>query len=437
MRAVQVCRDVPLGRRPRDLCEGFAGFAICDTACSAGVTQCGATLQKPSYVRHASWTSRNSMLQSPLVTFLQKSRRQLMIALVAGVVLGCFFGAIVFSLIAAPTILSVAFGPSPTPTHTATFTPTQTSTPTMTATFTPTPLPTATFTSTPLPTVTRTAAATRVAAATATRAPTRAVALHFMVGRPVPPNVAMIAPDPIYLYGTTRYGDLDVHHGEEFENPIGTPLYAVADGTVVVAGSDVQPICGDNGKTVCGRDTSPDSGGYYGKLVVIQLARDYQGQRVFALYGHMNQISVQKGDAVKQGSVIGNIGSSGVALGPHVHFEVRLGVNDYAHTRNPILWMTPLPGRGSLAGRYLDANDNPIRGAIVNFYRASGDFLFATETYSRDRWPLVNDDDEIGENFAMGDLPVGEYLIKIQGQQFAQRVTIQDGKLSVVDIGVP
>src|SRR3972149_2837466 len=264
---------------------------------------------------------------------------------------------------AAPAILRVAFGPSPTPTHTATLTPTQTSTPTMTATFTP--LPTATFTPTPKPSATRTATTPRTGAATATRVPARTVANHFMMGRPVPSNVAMIAPDPIYLYGTTRYGDLDVHHGEEFENPTGTSLYAVSDGTVVVAGSDVQPICGDNGKTVCGRDTSPDSGGYYGKLVVIQLARDYQGQRVFALYGHMNQITVQKGDVVKQGNAIGTIGSSGVALGPHVHFEVRLGVNDYYHTRNPILWMTPLPGRGSLAGRYLDANDKPIRGAIV------------------------------------------------------------------------
>lgn len=365
-------------------------------------------------------------------------RRQLIIAMGVGVVIGCIFGAIVFSLMAAPTILRAAFIASPTPTSTLTFTPMPTNTSTPTATYTPTALPT----STPLPAATRTAIATRSTSATPTRsgptstpAPTRVIAQHFMVGRPVASGVVMNSPDPIYLYGTTRFGDLDVHHGEEFENPIGTTLYAVADGTVVVAGSDVQPICGDNGKTVCGRDTSPDSGGYYGKLVVIQLARDYQGQRLFALYGHMNQFAVQKGDVVKQGDVIGTIGSSGVALGPHVHFEMRLGVNDYGHTRNPILWMTPLPGRGSLAGRYDDANGNPIRGAVINIYRGNGDFLFATETYSRDKWPAVNDDDEIGENFAAGDLPVGEYVIKIQGQQFAQRVTIQAGKLSFVDIG--
>ncbi len=243
-------------------------------------------------------------------------------------------------------------------------------------------------------------------------------------------------PDPTYLYGTTRFNDLDVHHGEEFENPIGTPLYAVADGTVVTAGSDDQPICGNDGKSVCGR--SLESSGFYGKLIVIQLSRLFNGQRVFALYGHLNQINVSKGDQVKQGDAIGNIGMSGIALGPHVHFEIRLDVNDYAHTRNPILWMTPLPGRGSLAGRYLDAKGNPVRGAIVNIFRADNNvFLFSTETYGNDKWPDVNSDDSLGENFAMGDLPAGDYTIHVSGQPFAARVAVQEGKLSFVEIGAP
>jgi murein DD-endopeptidase MepM/ murein hydrolase activator NlpD len=294
---------------------------------------------------------------------------------------------------------------------------------------------TATPTETAVPTVARIATATRPPVPNVTRAATRTIAQHFLVGRPVAPSATMIVPDPIYLYGTTRRGDLDVHHGEEFENPTGTPLYAVADGTIVVAGGDDQPICGDDGFTLCGRPV--DSGGYYGKLVVLQLSKTFIGRRVFALYGHMNSFAVKSGDLVKSGDPIGTIGSTGVALGPHVHFEIRLDVNDYAHTRNAILWMTPLAGRGSLAGRYSDAGGSPIRGALINFYRVNGDFLFATETYSRDRWPEVNSDDEIGENFAAGDLPVGDYIIRVQGQQFAQRVTIQDGKLSFVDLGIP
>ncbi len=250
------------------------------------------------------------------------------------------------------------------------------------------------------------------------------------------PPAERLWPSPTYLYGTTRLGDLDVHHGEEFENPKGTPLYAVADGTIVAVGSDAEPVCGNDYKTVCGASLSPDTNGFYGKLIVIRLWEEYRGQSVYALYGHINSFSVEVGDDVKKGDQIGTIGSEGVALGPHLHFETRLGVNDYAHTRNPILWMTPLSGRGSLAGHYTDAKGNPVRGAIVNIYRADTDtFRLSTETYSRDRWPAVNPDDEIGENFAMGDLPVGEYIVRIAGQPYISRVTIQEGKLSFVEIG--
>lgn len=248
-------------------------------------------------------------------------------------------------------------------------------------------------------------------------------------------NAPRPVPDPVYLYGTTRFGDLDVHHGDDYdENPIGTPLYAVADGTIAVAGNDLQARCGDDRKALCGAYAYPGRG-FYGNLVVIQLTQLFNGQRVFALYGHMNKLFVSEGDHVKPGDSIGEIGASGIADGSHVHFEIRLGVNDYGHTRNPILWRAPFPGRGSLAGRYADATDNPIRGAVINIYRASGDFLYATETYSRDKWLPVNDDDDLAENFAAGDLAPGEYLIKVQGTQFAQRVTIQAGKLSFVDIG--
>ena len=49
-----------------------------------------------------------------------------------------------------------------------------------------------------------------------------------------------VTPALTYLYGTTARGDLDVHHGEEFVNSTGTPLYAVGDGVVVTAGNDTQ-----------------------------------------------------------------------------------------------------------------------------------------------------------------------------------------------------
>jgi murein DD-endopeptidase MepM/ murein hydrolase activator NlpD len=357
------------------------------------------------------------------VTFSSISRHEVIIALVVGTSLGCICGSLVIIGMTVQPVVVAALAKTATytPTLTPTVIPTSTPTPTVTRTPTPSPTPTVAPTATPGPPPPRTP---------------RPVVEHFMVERPVGSDVKMDYPDPVYLYGTTEHGQLDVHHGEEFENPLGTPLYAVADGTIVTAGSDLQPICGDDGKTVCGEPDPNLPKGYYGNLVVLQLAQPYDSQRVFALYGHVLSYSVEKGQSVKKGDLIGKIGEAGVAWGPHVHFEIRLGVNDYYHTRHPILWMTPLPAHGALAGRYTDAKGTLVRGATVNIYNAVTDsFVVSTETYGRDQWPPVNSDDDMGENFSMGDLPVGSYIARISGQPYSQIFSIQDGKLSLVEIG--
>ncbi len=368
--------------------------------------------------------------------------KQLVLAVIAGTLLGCFLGALIIGGIVAtqPTVLAALLksstpAPSPIPSKTETLTPVAP------PTDTPAP-PTRSLTLAPSATIvvkTTIPVATQTPGPTRTVGPTRTprvITPHFWAGRPVPSNASGIWPALFYLYGTTGIGQYDVHHGVEFVNPQGTLLYAVADGTVVTAGSDEQPACGDDGKAVCGRGLMP--GGYYGKLVVIQLTRTYNGQRLYALYGHMSKIDVSKGDVVKAGDTIGEIGGTGVAAGGmHVHLEIRVGTNDYAHTRNPVLWLTPLPGRGALAGRITDSRGNLLRGALVDIYRGDNSFLMETETYSRDRWPEVNADDEFGENFAIGDLLAGDYIIRVKGQSIVQRVTIPNGGLSFVEIGGP
>jgi hypothetical protein len=72
----------------------------------------------------------------------------------------------------------------------------------------------------------------------------------------------------------------------------------------------------------------------------------------------------------------------------------------------------------------------------VNLYRADADtFLYTTESYSRDKWPAVNSDDDMGENFAMPDLLPGDYIVRISGQPYASRVTVKPGALTFVDMG--
>ena len=281
--------------------------------------------------------------------------------------------------------------------------------------------PTATITSRPKPAQTPLATLTP-----------RPITPHFLFGRPLALDAPAPAPNSVYLYGTTELGQYEVHHGVDFDrNPIGVPVFAVGDGTIVSAGDDRQPLCGAKGQTVCGRFLN-----FYGLVAVMRLDQSYRGQTLYALYGHLSRIDVQFGQRVKRGDLIGAVGMTGIAIGPHIQFEIRSGTNDYASTRNPMLWIAPLPGRGVLAGRYIDATGNPIDGAIVDVYRAEepAKFYRETETYGRDEQPDVNSDDEFGENWAMSDLPAGDYIVRVPGKQLAKRVSVQAGGMAFVEL---
>ena len=91
------------------------------------------------------------------------------------------------------------------------------------------------------------------------------------------------------------------HNGVDLAAPIGTPLLAAEDGTVMATG---------NQDAYCPK-------GAYGKFVVINFTNNLTG-----LYGHMSKILVSKGDIVKRGQVIGYSGQTGYATGPHLHFTV-------------------------------------------------------------------------------------------------------------------
>jgi murein DD-endopeptidase MepM/ murein hydrolase activator NlpD len=92
------------------------------------------------------------------------------------------------------------------------------------------------------------------------------------------------------------YKDRRLHPGLDFTAPLGTPIYATADGVVVDAGFNT---------------------GGYGNRVVINHGFGYQ-----TLYGHMSRIKSRVGEKVKRGEVIGYVGSTGKSTGPHCHYEV-------------------------------------------------------------------------------------------------------------------
>jgi murein DD-endopeptidase MepM/ murein hydrolase activator NlpD len=95
-----------------------------------------------------------------------------------------------------------------------------------------------------------------------------------------------------------KTGGRRMHAGVDFAGPVGTPLYATADGVVVHAGWA--------------------SG--YGRLVKIQHEFGIETR-----YAHMNRLNVSVGQRVSRGQRIGDMGASGRVTGPHLHYEVRVG----------------------------------------------------------------------------------------------------------------
>ena len=89
------------------------------------------------------------------------------------------------------------------------------------------------------------------------------------------------------------------HAGLDFTSPVGTPIYATADGVVSDAGFNA---------------------GGYGNRVVISHGYGYE-----TLYGHMYRIKARVGQKIKRGEVIGYVGSTGKSTGPHCHYEVHKG----------------------------------------------------------------------------------------------------------------
>ncbi len=129
-------------------------------------------------------------------------------------------------------------------------------------------------------------------------------------------------------FGMRRHpvlGRMRAHKGVDYAARSGTPIMAAGDGRVEMAGWK--------------------SG--YGKTVIIN-----HGQGRSTLYAHMSSFGkIRRGQYVSQGSVIGRVGSTGLATGPHLHYEFRVGGKQV----NPLKVTMPKP--------------EPLRGAALAKFR--------------------------------------------------------------------
>ncbi|USU11835.1 M23 family metallopeptidase [Sphingomonadaceae bacterium OTU29THOMA1] len=104
-------------------------------------------------------------------------------------------------------------------------------------------------------------------------------------------------------------GTAAMHAGVDIPGPVGTPIYATADGIV---------------------DHAARQGGY-GNMVEIN-----HGKGIATRYGHLSKILVADGARVTRGQLIALMGSTGRSTGPHLHYEVRID----GHAVNPIPFLT-------------------------------------------------------------------------------------------------
>ena len=115
----------------------------------------------------------------------------------------------------------------------------------------------------------------------------------------IPQSVSVAFASPSRGTITSRFGyrSSGFHTGIDIANPVGSPIYAAADGEVIKA------------ETI----------GNYGRTIVVQHA-----DNMITYYAHCDELLVNVGDYVTQGTQVATIGMTGRTTGPHVHFEIRI-----------------------------------------------------------------------------------------------------------------
>lgn len=127
------------------------------------------------------------------------------------------------------------------------------------------------------------------------------------------------------------------HKGVDYGAPVGTRIRSVADGVVEIAGRQ----------------------GGYGNLIVLKHQGNYS-----TAYGHLNGFApgIRKGAHISQGDTIGYVGQTGLASGPHLHYEFR--VNSLQVNPLAITLPTAIPLESAQLGRY-KAAITPLRAQLA------------------------------------------------------------------------
>jgi murein DD-endopeptidase MepM/ murein hydrolase activator NlpD len=273
----------------------------------------------------------------------------------------------------------------------------------------PTPTPRKTRTTLPSPTsfsVDLTSSATE----------TTALPSHFVFGRPFKDE------NPFWPLTELRYGSgtnfssrSGIHTGLDYLKDFGAPVYAIGDGEVIWVGFGIESNLGaDNA---------------YGWAVTIKHDVPVYDLTTYSIYAHLNLSSVEIGDRVSEGDQVGEVGLTGNTSTPHLHLEIRLGNVTEFVSRNPELYIRPLPEHGVLVARLLNTDGSNLYGQELQLEHLDTHQTWTVSSYARG--PITTDA-IYNENLVIGDLPVGQYAIVVYygGAQLHHSVFIRFGEIT-------
>ncbi len=241
---------------------------------------------------------------------------------------------------------------------------------------------------------------------------------HFYFNRPIAMD-SNSAPSADFRYGFYYPSDTTVHTGVDISSPMYKPVLAAGDGQVVFVGYGLMNGGGDINDP-------------YGMAVLIRHTFSYGDKTLYTVYAHLDSIVVEKNQIVKQGDEIGKIGLTGNTSGPHVHFEVRIEDSQGGRVQNPELWLAPPVGSGVLAGRLKSTFGYLISSQQLWLKSLETGYKYDITTYAQVKH--LYSDDYFHENFAIGDIPAGEYEISMiyKNKWFRCNLTIAPGTVNFV-----
>ncbi len=240
----------------------------------------------------------------------------------------------------------------------------------------------------------------------------------FRLTRPVKDNIQA---NGSYLYGEPNinnpaYAHLGIDYSIRYDT-----VFSASDGIVYFVGYNPND-------TINGYE--PGGAGNY-----ITIQSIWNNKNLFLLYMHLQKPLVSQGQQVLRGQPIAISGNTGNSTGPHLHFELRLGSVSYSSTRsrrNPELWCG-IKNMGAIYGKIPNAANNTRVDISPDPKPRPPYTTFSYALTYNFNDPYIGSDDIYQENYAIGDVKPGTYIITALNGLYKRIVTVQPNQIVNAD----